>query len=56
MNIFESLTTRCLELYTLEEFLEYNDVTHEEVVEFLLREGFIKAPDFLIIECEELDE
>ncbi len=34
-----------LEVYTLEEILEYNDITVEELLEMLLETGYIKLPE-----------
>lgn len=34
-----------LDVYTLEEILEYNDLTPEEVIELLYRAGYIKLPE-----------
>jgi len=36
-----------LQTYSLEELFELNDLTEEEVVEFLVEEGFMKLPDVL---------
>lgn len=34
-----------LEVYSLEEILEYNDITVEELLEMLLEIGYIKIPE-----------
>lgn len=33
-----------LDVYTLEEILELNDLTTEDCLEFLLEEGYLKLP------------
>lgn len=40
MNDYEA----ALELYTIEEILELNDLTTEECLEFLVDEGFVSLP------------
>lgn len=34
-----------LETYTLSEIFEYNDLTEEEVLEYLVYQGIIKLPE-----------
>jgi hypothetical protein len=46
MSIFERKVELVLAEMTLEELLEYNDITEHQVVEFLLEEGFIKLPEW----------
>lgn len=36
---------KALETYSVEEILEHNDLTLEEVLELLVREGFILLPE-----------
>ena len=36
--------TKYLETYTLQEILEWNDITEEECLEYLLDEGFLQLP------------
>ena len=42
---YDELAEKYLETYSLEELLELCDITHEDVVYFLLRDGLI--PDNL---------
>ena len=34
-----------LDLYTLEDILEHNDVTPEEALEYLVVQGFLRLPE-----------
>ncbi len=36
---------KILEVYDLSEIIEYNDLTQEEVLEYLVDTGFIKLPE-----------
>jgi len=36
---------RLLEIYTLTEILELNDLTEEDALSFLLDEGFVESPE-----------
>lgn len=38
---------KILETYTLEELLEVNDLTEEDVLEFLVEEGYLELPEVL---------
>jgi hypothetical protein len=40
-----SRLSKVLQTYTLEEILEFNDLTEEEVLFFLVEEDFIQLPD-----------
>ena len=42
-----------LEVYSLEEILEYNDITEEELLMFLLDERFLKLPDVEPLDFDE---
>jgi hypothetical protein len=42
-----------LDTYSLEEILELNDVTEEEVLEFLLKHNFIHLPDPLPVDIND---
>jgi hypothetical protein len=39
--------SKVLDTYTLLEIFEENDLTEEEVLEFLLDEGFLRLPETL---------
>jgi len=41
-----------LETYTLSEILEMNDLTEEEVIEYLVRHGIIDLPEIKPLEFE----
>jgi len=41
-----------LDVYSLEDILELNDVTTEEALIFLIEENFIKLPDIKPLEFE----
>lgn len=38
---------KILEVYDLSEIIEYNDLTQEEVLEYLVDTGFIKLPEII---------
>lgn len=40
-----SIYKNALELYSLEEILEYNDISPEDALEFLVEEEFITLPE-----------
>lgn len=42
-----------LDAYSLEDILELNDRTTEEVLEFLVGEGYIKLPDIQPLEFDD---
>lgn len=42
--------------FTLEELLELNDITEEEVVELLHKQGWLSEPENLIREFEDEDD
>jgi hypothetical protein len=41
-----------LETYSLSEILELNDLTEEDLLEFLVEEGMIKLPDIKPLDFE----
>jgi hypothetical protein len=41
---------KVLEVYSLEEIIEYNDLTDDEVLGSLLRLGILKLPDTLPVD------
>jgi len=41
-----------LETYSLEEIFELNDTTEEEVLDFLVTQGFLKLPEVTPLEFE----
>lgn len=43
-DTFEERLEKLLQTYTLEEILEYNDITIFEAVSFLFYEGFLTLP------------
>ena len=43
--------SKLLETYSLSDIIEYNDLTEEEVLEFLLREKFLKLKMPLPVDC-----
>lgn len=45
-----------LDVYTLEEVLERNDITNEECVSILFHLGYITFPSFLVKEVEDYNE
>lgn len=53
--IYETLTdyTTTLEVYSLSELLELNDITEEEVLEFLVREKLITLPSIKALEFDD---
>lgn len=52
-QVFADIAEELLELYDLEEILELNDVTHEELIETLLRLGRISYPETVVQRMEE---
>jgi hypothetical protein len=40
-----TIYTDLLETYSIEEILEYNDLTTEDCLEFLVEEGFVELPE-----------
>lgn len=56
-STFESKIQELLDLYSVEELFEVCDITNEEVVEILLRNGYIKIPAHIerLYDEEELD-
>lgn len=42
-----------LSVYTLEEIIEINELTEEEVLEFLLDQKFIRLPSVMPIDLED---
>jgi len=44
--------TAILDVYSLEDILELNDVTTEEALEFMVEEEFIKLPTIKPLEFE----
>lgn len=44
-DLIASDVNAALEIYTLEEILEHNDLTVEEALVALVREGLIELPD-----------
>ena len=40
-----TLYTDLLETYSIEEILELNDLTAEDLLEFLVEEGFVELPE-----------
>jgi len=42
---FRQEAEKVLETFTLEELLEYSDITEEELVAYLLETGFITTPE-----------
>ena len=51
-----NLSKELLELYTLEDLLEENDLEQEEVVDILLQKGLIIPPSNLDLYEEENEE
>jgi hypothetical protein len=45
--------TNTLEVYSLEEILELNDVTEEEALEFLVTQDFLRLPNIKAIDFDE---
>lgn len=41
-----------LDVYSLEEILEQNDLTTEDALEFMVEEEFVKLPDITPLEFE----
>lgn len=44
--------TAILEVYSLEDILELNDVTNEDCLEFLVEEGYLNLPKIKPLEFE----
>jgi hypothetical protein len=42
-----------LETYSLEEILEYNDMSEEEALELLVTQGFLKLPEYEPLDFDE---
>lgn len=47
-----SIYKNALEVYTLEEILEYNDISPEDALEFLVDERFITLPEIEPLEFD----
>lgn len=47
-----SVYKNALELYSLEEILEYSDASTEDVLEFLVEEGIVRLPEIEPLEFE----
>lgn len=45
--------SKVLEVYTLEEILELNDLTTEECLEFLVEEDFLSLPEVLPVDLDD---
>lgn len=41
-----------LDTYSIEDILELNDLTTEDLLEFLVEEGFVKLPDIRPLDFE----
>ncbi len=44
---------KILQTYSLDEIFEYNELTHEEVLEFLVQKGFLEVPQPTPVDCYE---
>jgi hypothetical protein len=42
-----------LETYSLQEILELNDLTEEDLLEYLVEEGMVKLPEIRPLDFEE---
>lgn len=51
-EIYDQIAERLLETYTLEEMLEMNDLTPEDVLSILIERGYIGEPSRDIAELE----
>lgn len=47
-----SVYKNALELYSLEDILEYNDITPEDALEFLVEQGYVNLPEIEPLEFE----
>lgn len=45
--------TALLDCYTIEEILEYNDLTLEDCIAFLVAEKFVSLPDVLPLDLDD---
>lgn len=44
--------TAVLDVYTLEDILERNDITQEEALDYLVTQGFLRLPEIEPLEFE----
>lgn len=56
MTFAEALAERLLKDFTLEEIMEYNDLTEEDVLTVLVEGGYIGEPERIVAEVEELTQ
>lgn len=52
----KTLAEALLEMFSLPELLELNDITEEDVLELLIREGRMSQPEHIVLEYEEESE
>lgn len=48
-----NLTERVLQTYSLEEIIELNDKTEEEVLDYLVTQSFLALPDPLPVDIDD---
>jgi len=48
-----SKASSILNTYSLEELLEFNDLTEEDVLDFLLEHKFLVLPEYLPVDLDE---